>query len=543
MYKRLTMLTLGLGLVAGCTKVDTGGGMARANPFTVPHVLRYAAAEDISTLNPALNQQGTLNLLAEMTMAYLFRYDRKNRPVPELATTVPSTRNGGISADGKTITIHLRKGVTWSDGAPFDADDLVFSTNAMNNPANNITSRNGFQLVTKLDEPDKYTVVFHLRTPFSAFLPIFFTTGGAEPCILPKHILGKLSNINNAPYNALPIGIGPFKYAAWNRAQSVELVPNPGYWRGQPKLQRVSFKIIPDRNTVFAQLQSGELDLWYPTTGNLFPRVRQLRGYTWIRQPAYYYNHVDFNLTRPQLQDSAVRQALRLAIDRRTLRDKVGHGIGILQESAVPPNYPGTPKGIAQVPFSIAQANALLDGAGWKRGADGVRSKNGIRLALEYASSSGSPDVDIQLELIRGWWKQIGVEMTIKRYLASVLFNAAAQGGVLYGGKFDVVNFAWGTEAVADLAQTYSCRFIPPNGQNVTHYCNRSLEPAFDRFRSSYDEADQSRALGAIERTLVHDVPSIVTTYREDIYTVNKDLTGFHPNDVSPFDDVMNVDI
>ncbi len=532
-----------LALVA-CAQVGTSGGAgSHINATTQPHVLRFTQAEDIETLNPALNQQGAIAPVAEMTMAYLFRYDRNNRPIPELATEVPTKANGDVSADGKTIRIKLRRGVKWSDGAPFSADDVIFSTNVENNPANIITSRNGFELVTKMDEPDKYSVVFHLRRPFSAFLPIFFTTGGAEPALMPKHILGRLANINNAPYNSLPIGIGPFKYVVWNRGNDVELERNPLYWRGQPKLQRVIFKLITDRNTAFTQLSTGELDLWYPSTGQFYSRIKALRGYDVIRQPSYYYNHFDFNLTRPVFKDRAVRQAMRLALDRKTLLDKIQHGVGILQESFVPPNYPDTPAGIARVPFDIARANRLLDAAGWKRGADGIRAKNGVRLSFEFASSVGTPDTDTQLELVRGWWKQIGVTFTIKRYLSSMLFNAAASGGIMYGGKFDMLAFAIGNEAVADLSQNFSCAFIPPNGQNVTHYCNPSIEPLFANFRTQYGYEAQAPDLAKLDMAIVADVPSIVTFSREDLFAVSKDLKNFRPNAVSPFDDMMEVDI
>jgi len=534
-------------VLASCGRVNTtaAGGVnsgSRTNASTKPHELRFSYAEDLATLNPAFNIQAALAPLAEMTMAYLFRYGRDNRPVPELAVEVPTKENGAISPDGKTIRLKLRRNVKWSDGVPFSADDVIFSTDVMNDPRNNVVSRNGFELVEKMDEPDKYTVVFHLRRPFSAFLPIFFTTGGAEPAIMPKHVLRSL-NINNAPYNSLPVGIGPFKYAAWNRGSDVELAPNPLYWRGLPKLKRVIFKIIPDRNTVFTQLTTGELDLWYPATGQFYSRIKTLRGYDVIRQPSYIYDHFDFNLTRPALRDRAVRQALRLALDRRTILEKVRHGIGILQESLVPPNYPEAPKSVSMVPFDIAKANQILDTAGWRRGPSGIRSKNGVRLSLEFASGVGAPDTDTQLELVRGWWKQLGVTITVKRYLTSMLFNTAANGGIIYSGKFDIAALGTETEAVDDLSQSYSCKFVPPYGQNDSHYCNPALEPLFANFRSQYGYEAQAPILAKLDKAIVDDVPSIVTESREGLFAVSKDVKNFHPNAVSPFDDMMNVDI
>jgi len=388
-------IVLAIAFVTGCTKVGTQTGQTgeRQNAFTVAHTLRYATAEDLVGLNPHLNQQTTLFLMASLTMAWLVKFDHNNRPVPELATEVPTKANGGISSDGKTITYHLRKGVKWSDGASFNADDVVFSTGVVLNSANNEVSRTGWDLITKTDEPDKYTVVYHLKQPYASFFVTFFSSGGANPCILPKHILAGLPNINSAPYNALPIGIGPFKYKEWKRGDQVVMVANPVYFRGRPKLDKVVWKSIPDRNTVATQIQGSELDMWYPVPGSYFDRVKNVAGYSYIRQPSYYFNHMDFNLSSPKLKDPAVRQALRLAIDRPTLREKIGHGVGILQESPISPAAPYAVPKIATIPFDIAKANQLLDQAGWKVGPSGTHEKNGVKLEpVEYVV------VDVQEE-------------------------------------------------------------------------------------------------------------------------------------------------
>ena len=271
--KRLELLAL-IGFVSAAVVT---AGPAPAPATTQPHVLRYTEAEDIVGLNPVLNQQGAVSRLSSLTMAWLFRYDRRNLPEPELATVVPTQGNGGISRDGDTITFHIRKGVKWSDGQPFDADDVVFSFGVMNNSANNITSRDGFDLITKIDEPDKFTVVVHLKKPYSPFIPTFFGTGGGNPCLLPKHILGSLPSINEAPYNNLPVGIGPFRYTAWRHGDAIELEANPNYWRGLPKLKKIVYKIIPDRNTALTQLQTGEIDYWFPVGGAYLARVQAIK--------------------------------------------------------------------------------------------------------------------------------------------------------------------------------------------------------------------------------------------------------------------------
>ena len=512
----------------------------RQNTYTQPHVLRFAEAEDIAGLNPLLQTQSVVANLSQMTMGHLFKYDSRNLPIPELATAVPTKENGGISADGMTVVLHIRQHVKWSDGTPFDADDVVFSIDAMNNPANNIPSRTGFDRITKVEEPNKSTVVLELKQPYSPVVSMFDSFGGWA--VLPKHILGSLPNINNAPYNDLPIGIGPFRYTAWRRGDAVEMEANPYYWRGRPKLDKIIYKLIPDRNTVLTQLQTGELDLWYPTGGAYLSRVENIPSVTVLRQPAYIYNHMDFNVRTPALRDVVVRRALELATNRAELLEKVAHGVGYLQESVLPEPYPGVSK-IPFVSYDVAKANVLLDRDGWKRGVDGIRVKNGLRLSIEVATSSGTPDVDVQLELIRENWQQIGAEMTVKRYLSALLFAPREEGGIIFNSKFDVAVIAWSVPPVDDLRTGFGCDAIPPNGENIMNYCNHALDPLFDDFYRQYGAAAQGRDLSKIARIVAQDVPTVVTYSRQDVFAYNKDLKNFHPNNVTVFDDMMNVDI
>lgn len=529
--------------VTACTKTTTGVGAGRTNSWTQPHVLRFADAGDVNTLNPHLGQFADIGYLSSMTMAYLIKWDEHNNPYPELATQVPTPANGGVSKDGLTITYHLRKGVRWSDGAPFDADDVVFSTNVVNNPANNEVGRLGWDQITKVDELDKYTVVYHLKKPYSPFIETFFSTAGANPCLLPKHLLSQYPNINHVAYNSLPVGIGPFKYLRWDRAQDVVLVPNPLYFRGKPRLTEVVFKIVPDRNTVLSQLQSHEIDMWDLVSGAYLSRTQGIQGISILRQPSYFYNHLDFNTQRPGVRDPIVREAMRLAIDRRTLIDKIGRGVGILQEVTTPKNAPYAVTSIPPLPFDIARANALLDRDGWTRGADGIRTKNGVKLALEYATTAGSPDADEAIELERAWWKQIGIDITVRHYPPALMFAPLQQGGIVYGNKWDIITFAWLNDAIGDSSAIYSCKSFPPNGQNDLRWCNPRAQAAMDALFTHYDQAQRNGDVLTLQQEIVKDVPTVVTSLREDIFAYNTDLKNFHPSAITPFDNMMNVDI
>jgi peptide/nickel transport system substrate-binding protein len=537
-----TLLSLLACSLVGTVGLPAPAADGRANATTIPHVLRFATAEDIQGLNPDLNAQLVLSFLAEMTMGYLFRCDHENRFIPELATEIPTFANGGISRDGKTITIHVRKGVKWSDGVPFDANDVKFSISVVNNPANNVPSHDGFDQITKVDVPNPYTVVVHLKAPYGQIVPTLFSSANSV-AVLPKHILGSLPDINTAPYNSLPVGIGPFRYTAWKRGDSVELEANPLYWRRRPKLDRVIMKLIPDRNTVLAQLQTGEIDLWYPFGGAFLGRVAAMPTVDVLRTAGYAFNEINLNLKNPALADVVVRRALLLADDRKTIIAKIGHGVGVPQDVSAPLVDPSVPKDIPFTAYDPAKANALLDKNGWVRGSDGVRSKNGNRLSFEVATGVGLPDVDAQIELLRSFWKDIGVELSVQHYESSMLFAPKSDGGIINSGKFDLAIIAWNVGVPIDPSNFYGCKKVPPVGQNMGSYCNPKVDALLDQLHSTYDNDQYKADLSKILHIVAADVPVIIQNGRENIFGYNKDLKNFHPNSVTVFDDMLNVDI
>jgi peptide/nickel transport system substrate-binding protein len=505
-------------------------------------VLRYATGEDVVSLNPHLNAQTTLSYMSSLTMAWLVRYDHRNQPTPELATVVPALANGGISRDGRRITYHLRHDARWSDGVPFTAADVRFSVDVVRNRANNESSQEGFDLIERLDTPDPYTVVFHLRRAHASFVVDFFGSAYGRPCILPAHLFGGKTTINEAPYNGLPVGIGPFKYAAWKRGDRVELVADPLYFGRKPKLREVVFEIVPDRNTMLTRMATHELDLWLPVPSAYYDRVRAIPALRTVRQPSYIYNHIDLELQHGALRDPVVRRALRLAIDRPSIVAKLYHGVGVLQETVLPPGHPFHVD-IPLVPFDLAAANRLLDADGWRRGPDGLRAKGAQRLAFTFVSVTGSPDTDAMLEMIRQTWAQIGVRFEVRRYLSTMLYAPMNAGGLIFNGKFDLVPFAWTTSPLGDLTSLFSCASIPPRGLNDVRYCDAQVDRALKRFDGSYDEGTRRAASRFIQERLVRDVPTIVTNAREDIFAYNDDLHGFRPNQVTPFDDLVDADI
>ena len=288
------------------------------------------------------------------------------------------------------------------------------------------------------------------------------------------------------------------------------------------------------------QLRTGEVDMW-PIVGiGFYDRVKALPNTTTIAQPGYLYEHLDFNMTRPIFADRAVREALRYAIDRATLRRKIWHGLGVLQEGMVPPISP-LYSALPRIPFDLAKANALLDADGWKRGADGVRVKNGRRLAFDFAANSGQPDTDQGIELIRSTWGQLGAQLNLLHYPPTLFFGSYQDGGTIYAGKFDVIDFSWGLTPDGDLSNLLECDQVPPNGQNDMRYCSAAADAIMRRMKVTYGDAERRTLVAALQRQVIADVPTIVMSIREDVFSYISDLARWHPNNTTPFDDMLDV--
>jgi peptide/nickel transport system substrate-binding protein len=540
---RLALIVFAVLLVGCSPAIGSTGSIAgkRVNGWTKPHVLTISDGADIDTLNPHFSQFATVANLSEMTMAWLLRWDAHNQLYPELATEVPTKANGGVSQDGLTITYHLRRGVKWSDGAPFDADDVVFSMAVVNNPRNDEGVR--FDMIARVDEPDKYTVVLHLKKPMSTAVEAFFSSCCANPSLLPKHLLAQYANINHVPYNDLPVGIGPFKYSRWVRSKEVVLDANPLYWRGRPRLDQVVYKILPERVMLLAALQAHKIDMWFKfTTGAILPQVESISGVAVFREPSYGYEHIDFNLTHRVVSELSVREALRLALDRQGLVQNVEHGIGIVQDSATPVAAPYFAD-LGTTPYDPAKASALLDGAGWKRGSDGFRTKGGIKLALNIAVPSEGSVLDKAVDFVRNNWKQIGVATSVRHYPVPQFFAPAQRGGIPYGDTWDVVMFGWAADPMGDYSSIYGCDSFPPAGFNNLHWCNKQADAAMNALKAHYEQSQRNADVKTAMKAFVQDVPSIVLALNVDLFAYNKDVKNYYPGNITPFDNMMDVDI
>ena len=294
-------------------------------------------AGEPDSLNPLLSNEADELNFSHLYMSYLIENDDRGNAIPEIATQVPTLANGGISADQRTITYHLRRGVRWQDGQPLTARDVLFSYRAVVNPRNDVSTRVGYEEVQAIRALDERTVVVRLRRRFSPFVQYFFGPQGVG-AIMPAHLLQGLSDLNRAAYNERPVGSGPFAVTRWRHGDSIALAANPFYWRGKPHIDRLLYRIIPDPNTRLEQLRTGEVDAYLDVDPQLLPQVQSIPGVGIALTPVNDLHVLRFNLRDPIVRDVRVRDAIAMAIDRKTLLAAATHGSGVIVNADQPRN-------------------------------------------------------------------------------------------------------------------------------------------------------------------------------------------------------------
>jgi peptide/nickel transport system substrate-binding protein len=536
--KRVSLLLALVVALTACAKVattqsgDQAGGNAGASgrhSWTKPGVLRIATLGDPDTLVPQLSSFQISTDLSMFWAGYLFNYSDRNEFVPELATVVPSLENGGISKDGLTITYHLRGGVQWHDGAPFDARDIVFTWRAIVNPNNNVQTRQPYDLVRAIDTPDPHTAVVHLKRRFAPFVASFLTMSSTTYPVLPRHLLEKYPDINHLAFNSAPVGTGPFMVREWHRGQVLRMVANPHYWRGAPKLKEVRFLAIPDENTLTTSMGAHDIDLWFNASSANYPTASKIAATHVLLTPFTQYSYMGFNNSRAPMSDPAVRRAIAYATDRKRLIETATYGVQLPAEGDQPRFLWAYNADLKPIPYDPAKARATLDAAGWAPGPDGIRTKNGARLHLQFVTSSGSALGNRVGVLLQSALRDVGVEVEIKAYATALMFASYAEGGILQAGKYDVQFASWVNGVDPDDATILTCDAIPPNGQNSIRFCNHELDALEKVALTHYDRPTRKKAYDRIQEILVDQVPQLTMWFSRRFDIVSDDFKGYKP--------------
>jgi peptide/nickel transport system substrate-binding protein len=523
---RIIALALACGLaLSACSKAGGGGpGAGGRNPWTQPGVLRLGEPDEPDSINPLFGHTVASDEAATMIFSYLMRYDDNGNFIPDLATQIPSYQNGGISKDGKTITFHLRKDAKWSDGVPLTSKDWMFTYSAIRNPANNIKSLFGWDDIASAQAPDPYTVVIHLKRPNSTIMGLFAMGGNAYPP-LPAHVLAGYPDINRVPFNQHPVSSGPYVLKQWNHGSTLVFVPNRYYFRGAPKLKEVVWKVIPNVNTLFQQLQTHEIDVYSDVDQLHIPALPSLKGYNVSHRLIAYWRHMMMNTSRPLLRDVRVRQAIAQGIDWKHINDTIYHGYNQLAVSDIFPQSWAAPN-IPPYTYDPAKAKQLLADAGWKMGADGWLHKGSDTLRLSISTNTDNqPNNQAEVQ-IQAALKPLGIDIEIRNYPTSLLF---AQDGPLYSGHYDL---EWSVATNApdpDNSGNWNSAYIPPRGGNTAWLRDPIVDQTSSAALLTYDH-EKRKALYQREEEEIHKVVPAVFFYWENSYTAtNTDLKGYKP--------------
>jgi peptide/nickel transport system substrate-binding protein len=516
--------------LTGCSSSPsaTTTGQGSAAGF-IPGTLRVADIEEPDTLNPYISTVITSIDLSYLWGQYFYNVDDKDHFVPEVALEVPTFANRGISADGLTITYHLRHGIKWQDGVPLTAKDVVFTWHAIMNPKNIVQVRTGYDQIASISTPDDYTVVLHMKSRFAPIIAYFMGLQGGGP-ILPAHVLAQQPDFNRVPFNNMPIGSGPFKVVEWVHGDHITLAANPAYWRGAPKLHQIIYKWIASNTTIMTELQTGEADAWFRADPGLYPQLAKMPGHTSILTPYSIFGHLDFYTRDPILQDVNVRRAVGLAIDRAKIIHDATHDVYLPSNSDQPafswafdPSLPPTTQ-------DQPAARALLDASGWKPGPDGIRVKNGQRLDLQLSYVGGQIVAPAIGALMERELKDVGISLSQKQYPSSTYFAAAENHGILNSHNFQIAYFAWINGVDPDDSSLYMCKYIPPAGQNNLWWCDPKVDALENDALTTFDIEKRKQDYFEIQRELVDQAPTIVLFSERRVDTFTTHFHGYIPS-------------
>ncbi|HEX8991479.1 MAG TPA: peptide ABC transporter substrate-binding protein [Anaerolineales bacterium] len=460
------------------------------------------------------------------------KWDSTNNLVAYAATGIPSTSNGGISADGLTITWKLKPCLFWSDGQPITSRDFLFTWKAMVDPANAPVSRAGWTSITGIDTPDDQTVVIHFKSLYPAW-PTLFDLGpnNIGGGLLPEHIFTGRTGLEKDPQIHQPTWAGgPFAIKEWVAGSHMTLVRNPNYFGTPAKLDSIDIKFIPDHAAALAALKTGDVDLLINLSQSDIEAVNALapQGIHLRLDPNSDFEQLFFNLgvTSSTARDPSgkvignsdaagfcpfqevnVRKAIMLGIDRLSFITSYLKEDQKAFIATVWPNSYWTNTSLQPYPYDPTQAASLLDAAGYKVGPDGIRAglcdKKPVKFSLGIETTSAERRI-AEMTGIQADLKQLGIDVKLNPIPAGSFYSSYAEGGDLPRGKFDMAIFSAGYHPDPDPGGTFLCSAVPnkenPSGGNPSHLCDPKLDALFAAGLSTADPAARKQIYDQIQQ-------------------------------------------
>ncbi len=493
-------------------------------------------------LNPFYTNMWFSEVTDQFWLKPLWSFDDKGQVVPELVKEIPSVENGGLSADGKTITIHLRDDVTWSDGEPLTADDYVFTFQMVTAEKNTPTSRYPYaDYVASVEAKDKTTFVITLKEFFAAWQTSLFN---GVTSVMPKHILqpvfDKEGTIDNADWNRNPtVGIGPFVFKEWQSGSHIIFVANPK-WIRPPKLEQIFIRIVPDDASQEAAIIAGDTDIGMFLDSSQIDRIEASGKAKIVANPSGYteqwFPNVNPKTAHPAMLDPKVRLAIALATDRFTLvKDLLKADLNPVPGTFWDLTPPFADPSIKPYPYDPEKAKQLLDEAGWKVGSDGVREKviNGktVKLKLRYITTTREIRKNVQA-VVQQQWAKVGIAADLVNYASDLFFADYAGKGPGSLGEYDIMEYSNASTGYPD--PEYSNRLlcseviigdkINAAGVNDQGICLEELDKLLKQQGAEPDRNKRIQLYYQIEK-LMYDQVLYIGIWRDpDLYSVSNRL-------------------
>jgi peptide/nickel transport system substrate-binding protein len=469
-------------------------------------------------VNPLFDQFNPVDRdLSALLFNGLTRADERGVLEPDLA------KSWDISPDGLIYTFTLRSDVKWSDGAPFSADDVLYTIQTIqSSDYPGLTDIASLWRTVGVAELNPTTVRMQLSEPFAPFLQ--YTTIG----LLPAHLLQDVSasDLPTAPFSRQPIGTGPFVLDELT-VDHATLSPNPRYFGQRPYLNTLQFKFYDGGDEeVLAAYQRGEIEGVSKITPELLTNARTLDKLALSSAQLSGMTLVFFNTTKPLFQDKQVRQALAYGMDRQKLIDSILAGQGILGKGPVLPNSWAFDPAIQEYPYDPARAADLLDKAGWKdTNDDGVREKGDQTLSFTLVTNNEDPTRGQIAQQLADDWKKIGVKVDVQQVSVPDLVQT-----VLRPRQFDAVLFGI-TELPADpdpytLWHSTQTPDKSPVGQNYSGWENAQVDEVLQEARRTTDLAHRAELYREFQTLFMDDVPAVILYYPVYTYGVDQRLHG-----------------
>ena len=473
-----------------------------------------ASIGDASTLLPPLASDAASHAIIGLVYNGLVKYDGDLNIVGDLA------ESWDISPDGLTITFKLRQGVRWHDGAPFTAQDVLFTYRTMVDPKTPTAYSGDYLQVKKAEAVDDYTFRVTYPKPFAPAL------GTWSLAIMPRHLLAG-RDITQSPLGRHPIGTGPYIFKEWRAGDRITLADNPDYFKGRTYLSGYVYQVKPNLATMFLELKAGNIDrmgltpLQY-TRQTAYPKFARL--YNKYRYIPFSYVYLGYNLEDPRFADRRVRQALTHAINKQEIIEGVLMGLG---EEACGPYKPGTwyynPR-VERFSYDPEKARALLAEAGWRPNPEGILVKDGRPFEFTILTNQGNDIRERTAEIIQRRLREVGIPVKIRTVEWAVFVKEFIE-----KGYFEAVLLGWNTGLDPDQYDIWSSTKTKPGELNFTHYQNPEVDRLLDEGRHTFDQEKRRQAYFKLQETIARDQPYTFLFIPDALPAISKRFRGIKP--------------